>query len=283
METDPTTMARLALKRPHDANSGDTPAPKRVQISRNPTPDPDSEDDPQQSPTLNASRRRKSTPATAATKRTHNKTTPQPLLPPMFLRNTPTVTPPSLNIQLPPAFEFTLPADPETTKDTLPPAQNIATNPQSPSLDENDIKATFESLCEEWVDNPNPTTADMSKIFGTRPTSLMAATAPNLPTTEKEWALVQTNTKSPHLDHHSDNPFDFLTVSKLDSLIRLWKNEKMEDNELTKNEKMFLGTPKIKKILAKVVSQGSPPIEDERRNMWLRAAVLSAMATPKTL
>ena len=94
----------------------------------------------------------------------------------------------------------------------------------------------------------------MTMIFNTRPLSQMMATAPNQNTTEKEWALVQTDTNLPHLDHHSDNPFDFLMVSKLNSLICLWREEKMEENKLSKNERMFLSTPIIKKILAKVVS-----------------------------
>ena len=277
MEADPNTAARLALKRPHDANSGETPAPKRVQMSRNPTPDPDSDDDPQQSPTLIASRRRKITPATGASRKTQNKSIPYPPLPPLFPSNTPIITSPMLNTKLPPAFEFSLPAHQVITEGPSSLTQNPEPTTHSPSIDEKDIKATFDSFCEEWADNPNPEADDLTKIFNTRPTSQMTAIAPTQQASEKEWALVQMDTKLPHLNHHSDNPFDFLTVSKLDSLIRLWRKEKMDENELTKNEKMFLGTPRIKKILVKVVCQGSPLIEDERRNMWLRAAILSAI------
>ena len=278
MEVDPTTVARLALKRPHDANSGDTPAPKRVQLSRNPTPDQDSDDDSEQSPTLITSRRRKVTPASAASRKAQTKNTPHIPLPPLFPRNeAPVVTPPLLNNPLPPAFENAPPERPVTEKEPPPTVQNHETTTQSPAIDENDIKATFESFREEWANEPTLDSADLTKIFNTRPVSQMTATAPTQRTTEKEWTLIQTDANLPHLDHHSDNPFDFLTVAKLDSLIRLWRNEKMEANELTNNERMFLGTPMVKKILAKVVCQGSPPLEDERRNMWIRAAILSAI------
>ena len=137
----------------------------------------------------------------------------------------------------------------------LPPP-NHESNDQSYSMANDDILVGFR---EEWETGP-------------------PGTAPAQHPPKQEWSLIRVNTERPDLNHHSDNPFDFLSAAKLDKLIRFRKNDKEATEKLTIVEREVLGDPRIKKILAKVVCYGTPPMDAERRNAWICSAILSAIA-----
>ena len=82
----------------------------------------------------------------------------------------------------------------------------------------------------------------------------------------------------PDLDHQSDNPFDFLPTAKLENLLKHIKGLEVDASKLSDTEKKWYRSPKIKKILVKVVYSGTNPIEKNRRTVWFRAATYSAIA-----
>ena len=275
MDEDPTTTARLALKRPHEAHSGDTPAPKRVQISLEPTSDQDSEDEIQCSPTVNT-KKRKTTPASTTTRKTQPKGNPCPPQPPQFPTYTPPEAPtPLLNIPLPPAFE-TLPAT--SPSNLLLSTQPPETVTHHNSVDEDDTRTSLEDLYNEWEEDPLTEKSDMKKFFSKGPETQMIAHAPSQQPAKKEWLLVQGGTDNPTLEHRSDNPFDFLTAAKLNALIRFWEEEDVATSELTSLERRALRQPGIKKILAKVAYHRPNTMINDTKNAWIRAAILSAVA-----
>ena len=146
------------------------------------------------------------------------------------------------------------------------------------STADGDIDNELRGFDEEWEAAPNAVAADMSRILIAQPEPAMTADNPALPQDKREWSIIRSNVENTHLNHHSDNPFDFLPSAKLDELIRLWMGDKSAGNKLGKVEKEFFGQTRIKKMLAKVVCVGSSSMEDERRLAWIRSAFLSALA-----
>ena len=110
------------------------------------------------------------------------------------------------------------------------------------------------------------------------PRTQMNAITPTQQTAKPEWSLLRMNPERPDLNHHSDNPFDFLSMAKLDMLIRFCHGDVEAAGKLTKIEKDVLGDSRIEKILVKVVCSGPSPIDEDRKNAWIRSAILSAIA-----
>ena len=234
MEIDPTTPARLPLKRVHDdAHSGESP----VQLSLKPALEPDSGDDnlPQPAPS-----------------RSLAKSTPRSQLPQVF--TTPYST--SLTTEVPVM---------EDTKTPFP--LNSEANDES---SEDDITKVPASLQAEWEADPVAEVIDMSKITDTEPRAAAPA--------HKQWSLIKTSADRPDLNHHSDNPFDFLSAAKLGKLVGFWHGNQEASSKLSRVERACFGETRMKKILAKIVCQGAAPMDNERRIAWIRSAVHSAIA-----
>jgi hypothetical protein len=118
----------------------------------------------------------------------------------------------------------------------------------------------------------------MAKLVDPGPAAQIYTTAPAQQTRTQEWSLIHINADSPNLTHQSDNPFDFLSAAKLDKIICFWNDDITAANSLTRADREVLGQLKTKKILAKVVSTGSPPIDDEKKNTWIHSTIISAIA-----
>ena len=56
------------------------------------------------------------------------------------------------------------------------------------------------------------------------------------------------------------------------------KKQQVDDKKLSAIKKVWLGRPKIRKILVKVVHNGPTPLERNRNAAWFRAATCSAIA-----
>ena len=104
------------------------------------------------------------------------------------------------------------------------------------------------------------------------------AAALDQPEVTGEWHIVRSDPACPELDHKSDNPFNFLPAEKLDSIIRFMKKQQVDDKKLSAIEKVWLGHPKIRKILVKVIHNGLTPLERNRNAVWFRVATCSAIA-----
>ena len=276
MDVESTPQNRHSLKRPLDAHSGNTPAPKRVQLVPKPTPDPESEDDNPESPTATVTQRRKHTPT-----QTNPKSSAPRLPPPQFITDAPVsgsmsgLTLSQQEITLPPAFE---PPPQELTPAVEDSAQSPEPNEQANALSAEEIQDALSGFREDWGTDPTLECFDMAAIVDAVPELQMPTTAPTQTPFKQEWALIQKTDDRPELHHYSDNPFDFLPNTKLDKLIQFWKKDQEATDELTKSEREILGEPRIKKMLAKVVTIGKTPIEDKRKNKWIRTAMLSALA-----
>ena len=279
MDIDPPSYARRAPKRPHDAqsddaHSGETPAAKRFQPYEEPGPEPESEGEDIPSPSKPATLKKKSIPPHLTAKKQTAKNTPSPPPPPRFHRETtPDIVATTSNAILPMAFsEVQAPTEALTLE--LPPSPLKEINDIDPETGGVPIDSTL-NLQGDWDEDPETTVANMLENWNTSSEVKFAAEAPS--TTPGEWHIFRTDPARPDLDHHSDNPFDFLHASKLHSLLRFMAEKPVPMNELSIVERQWLGRPSIKKILVKVVHEG-PPLEDDSKSAWFRAATISAIA-----
>lgn len=137
----------------------------------------------------------------------------------------------------------------------------IGTNDTNDKDDE--PKDTPLDLDKEWELDPKTLVADMLKyIREGKETQIVAV----MPTTKGvEWHIFKSNRSCPNLNHHSNNQYDFLPSIKLEAMIKLWHNLAML-TILTGDKKCFLGEPRIRKILVKVVCQAALP--NEKRTVW---------------
>ncbi len=119
---------------------------------------------------------------------------------------------------------------------------------------------TLLSLNDNWETDPEASVANMLRFIKPAKGNLLATITP----AEKggEWHIFRSGGDHPDLDHHSDNPYDFLPSAKLEALIQHWSNP-MVSTGLTEAEKRALGQPKIKKILVKVVCRLALTIEQK--------------------
>ena len=273
MEVEPTTPTRQSLKRPLDAHSGQTPAPKRFQRLLLDQGDPESEDeDNQKSPTVAATSKKKK--KQAAPRKTPD---PAPHRPPP-LRLPPATAQDKTKEKEPPVLPTAFAPSPPAVATEDPPTPPTETTEPNYTLSNEDLDAALEGYKEEWSLDPAIEVFDMSKIIDTAQNAKMPAKAPAQQPVRQEWHLIPPNPARPDLDHKSDNPFDFLPNAKLEKLIKFWKNEQGATASLTRVEKEFMGEPRIKKVLAKVVNVGSPTIENDRKCAWIRSAITSAIA-----
>lgn len=136
------------------------------------------------------------------------------------------------------------------------------------STADKDIDNALKGFNEEWDAAPNTVAMDMSKILIPQPEPAITIDNLALPQDKREWSIVRSTAENTHLSHHSDNPFDFLPLAKLDKLIHLWMGDKSVGNKLRKVEREFFRQTKFK-MLAKVVCVGSSSMEDDRRLAWI--------------
>ena len=289
METDPTTPSRLPMKRPLDIDSGETPAPKRVQRTIKITPHPELKEETPETPSLVASKKRKSLaprqPPKAAPSNAPSRLVPPPQLYKVVLpRDVNTPGAPPAAIEPPgPSLPLYKPGDvvapPQPTKAEPPP--KIPSKDESQEAEKEDgtldLGQVLNGLQDEWEAEPTTSVVDISKVYGAEPETQMNTTAPTQQTVKREWLIVRKIAHRPDLLHHSDNPFDFLPAPKLDMIIRFWRKDREAANKLSRMEKELLGEPRIKKILAKVVHTEALPIEEDKKNAWIRSAILSAI------
>ena len=162
------------------------------------------------------------------------------------------------------------------TEAQAPPESFTADKPPlpAPQMEEVPIES-YLNLQGNWDEDPEATVTNMLSIWNTSSDTKFAAEAPNA--TPGEWHIFKSDPARPDLDHYSDNPFDFLHASKLHSLLRFMADHTVPMNELSAIERRWLGRPSIKKILVKVVHHG-PPLEDDCKSAWFRAATISAIA-----
>jgi len=105
--------------------------------------------------------------------------------------------------------------------------------------------------------------------------------APTQELAQREWSIIHTSTNCPDLNHHSNNPYDFLPVSTLEKLVKYWKKEEKEPFILTRVEKVTLGDPRIGKVIVKVIHSGPMPLNNKRKNAWVRSAIISIASQNK--
>ena len=278
MDYTPATPVRLSLKRPLDASSGETPAPKRLQHDPTPMLEYESEEESMASPTATVTRKKKSAQSQPPTRKPTSKNMPKPPPPPHFHESTPQMTLSTPRAAtLPEAFEHidNGPIAPETQLEQQQPLQEVEENDDV--LDENEINEVLAGFQEEWASDPSAIEIDMSKVFDTEPREMLKATAPGQKPVKREWDIIDTSPDHPDLNHQSDNPYDFLSAAKLDKLLRFWKGDEEAAMALTKAERDFLGDTKIGKMLVKVVVHG-PDLDEEKKIEWFRAAITSIVA-----
>ena len=287
MEIDPPSEACPTLKHCLDTKGSNSPTHKKVMRGGKASPKPTSDAEEQPSPTIVATKRKKK-PLVPTAKSKRKSTSNLPPSPPWFHPNR-TPEPPAVTTELDTQFTFNPSDDPfsfETPKQTLCPiskAEPKGGNKPADSSGEAEMSGdrdkaanTFQSLNIEWELDPDTSVTDMlSFIREGKETQIIAAT----PTAKGgEWHIFRTDGSCPDLDHWSDNPYDFLPSKKLNALIDFWHKPKMPTT-LTEDEKCFLGCPKIKKMLIKVVCKAALP--NNKRTAWFRVATLSALSQNK--
>jgi len=252
---------------------------KRFQLSQKPTDDLESEDDTQTSPTVAATKRKKAPPSHLPSRKPHSKGDPRPPSPPQLTAfNSTDVFKAPQGTPLPPAFELP-PPEPSNPGVTQPVANQVEEdNDPDDEIVDSDINDAITGFREEWEADPTAVWTDMALTIAAEPAAAMNVDTTAQPHTRKEWSLILSSSDRPDLEHHSDNPYDFLPAAKLDKLIHFWMGNKEAEASLSKIEKEFLGQTKVKKILAKVVLIGDTPVEYGRKVKWIRSAILSALA-----
>ena len=141
--------------------------------------------------------------------------------------------------------------------------------PEAPEVEE-------DSLSDWDVDTEN-TWAKFLEIWTATVKKQWTSVVPSQAAKAGEWHIIRKDPKSDELDHQSENPFNFLPHHKLDSLINYMAHKKVPLSKLSVAERKWYGRPKIRKILVKVVFNGSNPLEIGRRTTWFRAAICSAI------
>ena len=152
------------------------------------------------------------------------------------------------------------PTDPPTGGDTEP--TNIIQEQEED--DDDDF---------EWAIDHNALAIDMANFISAGTDARVTAVTPA--TREGEWHIVRRDPSRPDLDHHSDNPYDFLPATKLISLAKFWRKEYVDPEDLSMKERGTLGRAEVKKILVKVVSNRS--LDNGKKSAWFRAATVSAL------
>ena len=233
------------------------------------------------SPTKSMAKRKKSSNTHTSQKRTSARLTFTPPPQPIFRTDSPKLTPnPPQNTQLPQAFE-TPKAVTKTHPPPTPPTHEI------PALDEDSDEADFleelEGLRGKEDTDQTAGIFDIGGVFQKDADNQLQMKAPTQEPAQREWSIISTSADRPDLNHHSDNPYDFLPVSTLEKLVKYWKKEEeKEPFVLTKVEKATLGDPRIGKVIAKVVHSGPMPLNDEKKNAWVRSAIISIASQNKS-
>jgi len=245
----------------------------------------ESEEESMASPTATVTRKKKSAQSQPPTRKPTGKNLPKPPPPPHFPESTPQMTPSTPQAAtLPEAFRHmdNGPIIPETRPEQPQALQEAEED--NGVLDESEINEVLAGFQEEWATDPSAIAIDMSKVFDTEPGELLKATAPGQKLVKREWDIIDTNPDLPGLNHQSDNPYDFLSATKLDKLIHFWKGDGEAAKALTKAEREFFGDTRIGKMLVKVVVHG-PDLDEEKKIEWFRAAIASIIAqrNPKAI
>ena len=281
MEVDPKTPTRIIRKRPHDTDSGETPAPKRFQQDLSPMQEAGPEDanaDPvSPSPTFTIVRKKKKGPLQSQPTRKYGNNSAPKVPPQLQFEEIPMMAPTAAqDTPLPDAFGHTSlePSEPELTPEQTQALQEEDDNQDV--LDDEQLESVLAAFKEDWEADPVMTFIDMSKILDTVPGAQIKAKAPGQKSVKREWSIIDREPNRPDMDHHSENPYDFLPAIMLEKLIRYWKKESKATDKLTNEDKATLGQPMMRKMLAKVVSIGK--MEEDKMHTWIRAAVLSVVA-----
>ena len=270
MEVDPLSAARPTLKHRLNAKGGNSPTHKKPRDKKE-TPEPSSDANEQPSPMITAAKR-KMKPLVPHAKSKRTTMSNPPPSPPRFNPNTPP-EPPSTERN----SQFTLnPSDEPFSFETPKQPPRSTRETKANNNNNNEPEDNFPNLNEEWELDPETSVADMLKyIREGKETQIVAIM---LATKGAEWHIFRSDGSHPDLDHHSDNQYDFLPSTKLEAMIDLWHNPKLPTT-LTNNKKSFLGEPRIKKILVKVVCQAALP--EDKRTAWFQSAILSTLAQNK--
>ena len=198
-----------------------------------------------------------------------------------------------------PQFEENPATEPATTQDTpLPDVFGhtspepsdpvlVTEQPQVPQeergdqdiLDDEGIKNILAAFKEDWEADPKMEAINMSKILDTDPGTLMKAISPIQKLVKKEWNIIDRAPNCPDLDHHSENPYNFLPVIKLEKLIWHWRSKSMATDKLTVIDLAILGKLNMKKVLAKVVSMGPSLIEECKKKVWICDTIISVVTS----
>jgi hypothetical protein len=281
---------RRALKRAHDENSEDahsgvTPAAKRLHFEEQGL-GPESETDETTSPSATASLiRLRSIPPHPMSKKQTAQNTPQtqpPTAMPNFLGETTpdgTITTEEYmpdEDMLPMAFTETAPpADKQEPPPPPPPAEEVVTD--NMEMEEEKIVDPFTNMLD-WDEDTDNTVEKVLSHWSITNDTQYNATLPDQPEITGEWHIIRLGLSRPDLAHQSDNPFDFLPAGKLDSIIRYIAGQQVDEKSLSSVEQIWLGRPRIRKILVKVVHSGPTPLGRDRKTTWIRAATCSAIA-----
>ena len=310
MSTDPLTPPRLALKRPLDSHSGETPTPKRIQRAKRDSPEPESEGDSPESPTVPISKRTMPKSSKHSSKKLQSTSKPRPS-PPIRLSlgtrsgsETPHNTTPTPSIgpmsPLPLAYldgNSIPPGSPPLSTTTLESLQPEGADPLQPQAAaqvqdtmntelsnetsepiDDELKDTIDSLEDEWNADTTTGEIDISAIYGFEPVDQILNPAPTRKTAKSEWLIIRKDASRPELDHQTDNPFDFWPATTVSNLIRHWRGDSDATSKLSATERNLLGNPRAKLILAKLVYTGTDPLEEAQKNTWIRSAIISAIA-----
>lgn len=146
-------------------------------------------------------------------------------------------------------------------------------NNSAPTEEEEDIGDELKGYLDEQVADTAAINPDMLSILVKHPVDSMNCAAPGV---KKDWSIILTTEGRQDLNHHSDNPFDFLNATKLDMLMDYWMGDKAAFNALSRIERGSIGEPRVKKVLAKVVH--TAPITKGMRDEWVRSAIQSVTA-----
>jgi len=269
---------RKSVKRPLDTPSGATPKPKRFAHDPNAESESDLESETIDSPTKSMTKRKKSSNTHTSQKRTQARNVFTPPPQPNFHTLSPQPAPsPPLSPQLPSTL-----MTPKTGTKTLPPQPTLPpheTPAQDDDPEETDFLEELEGLRGE--ENTDQTTGifDIGGVLQKDAENQLQMKAPTQEPTQREWSIIRTCTNRPDLNHHSDNPYDFLTTNTLEKLVKYWRKE---ENTLTKMEKATLGDLRIGKVIVKVVHSGPIQMNNERKSAWIRSAIISIATQSKT-
>jgi len=264
--------SRQTLKRPLESSSGDTPAPKRHQTAEKPVPEPESEGEEPKSPTP-APKKKKARQSLKTPKTSAPKPAPRPPIPRFSNTPQPAEPPQDRASPLPEAFT---PAPSEPPPDAQPESPNEDSQSHNPdNIEFGDAIAILE---EDWAPDPTAEKKNLSRLFGPIQCSVIQAPPPTQEQVKSKWDIVLLNHDRPELNHVSDNPYDFLPIEKIENLIRFWQDDKEAEQKLSDLDKRVLGNPGIRKILAKVVTAGPQPIEEDKRFAWIQAAIASVVS-----